>query len=67
MPAADEGPFLKEERKLIRRDRRAASASSSRQREPSPAAEAHRPRAEGRRQECKVILDFLRRTDHSAL
>jgi hypothetical protein len=67
MPAADEGPFLKEERKLIetiaerlghlitrRRMRRALERVDSRQ-------------AEAREPEWWVILDFLRQTDRTLL
>jgi hypothetical protein len=60
MPPADEGPFLKEERKLIDTiAERMSEFISIRQAPREPAAEERRP-AGG---EWRIILDFLRKTD----
>lgn len=60
MPAADEGPFLKEERKLIDTiAERLSEFVAQRQASRAPAAEERHHRGD----EWRIILDFLRKTD----
>ncbi len=65
LPASDEGPFLKEERRLI--DTVAERLGQAiRQRDlASPSGRA--AAAEGTRQDWRVIVDLLRRTDRTLL
>ena len=67
MPAADEGPFLKEERKLLETlARRIASHVMHRRlRVALPGLAAAAPA--GKRAESRVVLDFLRDTDPALL
>jgi hypothetical protein len=61
MPDADEGPFLKEERKLIDTIAERLAETVARRR-PQPQGAAAVPAT--RPGEWRVIVDFLRRTDH---
>lgn len=68
-PVADEGPFLKEERRLLNTlAERVAMHLAHRQKGERAAPKADVPvLPAGKRQEWRVILDFLRRTDQSLL